>query len=76
MERIPVFEYMDLPEAIREALKEYYAGTDHRGILNDSYVRFPYLFDLQTAPDETLERYFLENGVTFEDGYVIIHFDW
>ena len=80
MELIPVFYAMHLPDHIKDSLLEYYKETDHRPILNDSYSRFPHLFDFYD-PDieddelQELEQWFLENGA---DGHahVIIHWEW
>jgi len=68
----------DLPKTIKEALTEYYEGTSHRPINNDTYSRYPYLFDFDGdgEPLTSLDLWFLNNGATVEDCYVIIHWDW
>ena len=82
MKYIPVFEYDELPEDIRERLREYYAGTDHKALLNNSYSRFPYLFDFDNSVRCRMTANYLENwflshlGGNFEVGYVLIHWDW
>lgn len=73
---VPVVEYIDLPEDIREELKTYYAGTDHREILNNSYIRYPYLFDFDDAENTTLEKWFVEKIGNKRTEFIIIHFDW
>ncbi len=76
MERIPVFSTTDIPELIIDELKEYYAGTDHRYILNNSYTRYPYLFDFSNQDLSDLDRWFIGRGVSILDGYIIIKWDW
>lgn len=77
IETVPVFEYIDMPEDIRERLKVYYEGTDHRAILNDSYTRYPWLCDLgyDDLMDKKLDKWFVSK---VPDGtyHVIIHWDW
>ena len=73
---VPVVEYIDLPEDIREELKAYYTGTNHREILNDTYVRFPYLFDFDDDENILLEKWFVEKLGDSTTEFIIIHFDW
>jgi hypothetical protein len=73
--KIPVVEYTDLPDDIKERLKNYYAETDHREILNNSYIRYPYLYDFDDE-NTNLDKWFIEHiGDEFTE-FVIIHFDW
>jgi hypothetical protein len=73
--KVSVFEYIELPENIKEALIEYYKGTDHREILNDSYSRYPYLCDFGYTESE-LDTYFLDNGSDWSEGHCLIHWEW
>lgn len=74
----PVFEYSEMTTEIRQALKSYYEGTDHRAISNDSYTRYPYLFDWEynEIVNPILDRWFFLSGASWNDGYVIIHWEW
>jgi len=75
--KVPVVEYLDLPDDVREELKTYYAGTDHREILNNSYIRYPYLYDFDYNEEKTeLDKWFIEHIGDNYTEFVIIHFDW
>lgn len=72
-----IIEYSDLPGNLKNYLQDYYAGTDHRPILNDSYTRYPYLFSLEDETNETPFNAWLDdNGIKQSDYHVIIHWDW
>jgi hypothetical protein len=74
METKPVFEWQKIPEDIRAGLIIYYRNTGQHPIYNDSFVRYPYLFDLQNGTP--IDDWFIENGAKIEDRYIIIHFEW
>jgi hypothetical protein len=74
-----LYDYIEMPDNIRKMLINYYEGTDQRAIVNDSYTRYPYLFDWQEeyAWEITrLDEWFFQNGAKIDDGYVIIHWNW
>jgi len=79
MEKVNVIEFQDMPPEHKEALKEYYNGTDHRDIQNGSFARYPYLSDLDD--DEwgyefnALDKWFISKCGEIPS-YVIIEFDW
>jgi hypothetical protein len=72
-----VFEYSEMPENIKKMLIDYYKGTDQRSILNDSYTRYPYLFDfyINCEVDE-LEKWFHKKMNYESVSYIIIHWEW
>lgn len=81
--KITEFDSYDIPDNIKEDLKNYYQNTDHRAILNDSYTRYPFIDDFgiypKNHPDFTLsklDQWFLDNGASLEEGHVIIHWNW
>lgn len=77
MDNTFVFELSEFPEDIKQKLIEYYKGTDHRGILNDSYSRYPYLFDWQpTVEFNEIDEWLNEKIDCMTVGYVIIHWEW
>jgi hypothetical protein len=77
VEKVPVISWSEIPADIREEIKESYAETSDRPILNDSYHRFPYLFDLNDDLEyDIIKNWFYSTFECHENGYFIIHFDW
>lgn len=87
--RHPVFNSCDLPKNIKDGLEAYYANADHPPIGNNSFSRYPYLFDFeqqQHLPIEErkhwindytdVDRFLLMNGAQESDGYCLIYWDW
>ena len=77
MDIVPVFSTSDIPKDIMEKLKDYYSETDQREILNDSYTRYPYLFDFGESPPTDIDIWFMKTiyGFCMYD-YIIIHWEW
>lgn len=73
-----VFEYNEMPDNIKDLLKkEYEDRSPAVNIYNDSYTRYPYLFDWNWDDDfNILDRWFFLGGASWNMGYVIIHWDW
>ena len=79
MEMIPLIEYEDISEPIKDELIAYYRGTDNGIIIRDSYSRYPYLFDFDYDNLTQLDRWFLAqmpDDSYGSVGYIIIHWDW
>lgn len=74
MDRTTIFEFSELPPDFQDELKEYYKGTDHREILNDSYTRYPYLNNLDDSKGIFMDKWFLAQSSN--TNYVIIHWEW
>lgn len=77
MDHIPVFELEEIPGNITQKLKEYYEENNHRGILNDSFTRYPHLFDWDAMdPHDEISDWFGQRVDLMAVGYVIIHWEW
>ena len=76
MDQIPVFESSELPKFLKAIILKYYEGTDQRDILNNSYTRYPYLFDWQEGYDfKCIDFWFNAKIDCMAVGYVIIHWE-
>jgi hypothetical protein len=77
MKMIPVFDYNELPKDIVDKLIEYYEETDHRDILNNSFTRYPYLFDWDSNDVlNEIDQWFITQGISLKVGHVIINWEW
>jgi hypothetical protein len=74
-----VFESDQLPSTTLSDLIKYYKGTDQREILNDSYSRYPYLFDFDYDDLTVLDLWFLNQMPVMDSSNIeniIIHWEW
>jgi len=77
IENCQIVEYSEMPDNIKDMLRCYYEGTDHRAILNDSYSRYPYLLDWRETDLTELDKWFIDNGAEYYTlDYLIIHWEW
>jgi hypothetical protein len=74
-----IFESDQLPSTTLSDLIEYYKGTDQREILNDSYTRYPYLYDFDYDDLTVLDLWFLNQMPVMDSSNIeniIIHWEW
>jgi len=77
MDHIPVFELEEIPGDITKRLQQYYDENGHRGINNDSFTRYPHLFDWETTDEfNEIDEWFNKKIDCVSVGYVIIHWEW
>jgi cytidylate kinase len=74
-----IFESDQLPSTTLSDLIEYYKGTDQREILNDSYSRYPYLYDFDYDDLTVLDLWFLNQMPAMDSSNIeniIIQWEW